>query len=94
MPAKRVWTAEEDAAVVGLGASFEQIAQRLGLARSTVRDRYYALTGIHPSLASPAQVPKVVAPKHKRDMHPLPPMHPIAWAILQAAPQLPWLGEP
>ncbi len=81
MPPKRLWTAEEDAAIAARRArraSWEGIAREVRASRSAVIDRA-RLLGL------PRQRPVAPVAEAPRLRGPLPPGHPLAWGAITAA---------
>ncbi len=88
MPQRIVWTAQADAEILRLrraGVTWDAIAHSLAAGRNSVVARGQALlrgTADAPPARAVAPVVRPPAAPRVTDRPPLPPGHPIAWAVL------------
>ncbi len=87
MPQRITWTEQADTELLRLrraGATWDAIAHRLAVGRNSVVERGLALLRGSTAAAPPARAVPPVAPARPRptDRPPLPPGHPVAWAVL------------
>jgi hypothetical protein len=85
MPERITWTAAADASIASLracGVTWDRIAASLGVSRNAALERARALRDGGAPVGPRAPRPQVQAAPADPTRPPLPPGHPIAWAVL------------
>ncbi|HTW28390.1 MAG TPA: AsnC family protein [Acetobacteraceae bacterium] len=86
MPQKIAWTERADATILTMrqgGATWDGIARVIGVSRNAALDRgRLLLLGLADALPARAPRPARAAPVEDPARAPLPPGHPVSWAVL------------